>query len=64
MLRFVLNFFIFGFIFFLIWKFQPNWIEILRTWAEAVYNVVAHLASVGVDKVKELSSSIPAGGKS
>jgi len=57
MLRFILNFFIFGFIFFLIWKFQPGWIDIMKSWADAVYNIIAHLATIGIEKIKDLSGS-------
>lgn len=57
MLRFILNFIIFGIIFYLIWRFQPHWIEVMRSWADSAYDIVVNLIQLGIDKVKELSSS-------
>jgi len=55
MLRFILNFIFFGVIFFLIWKFQPSWIDAMRSWAEQAYNIVVNLGSKAVDQLKDLS---------
>jgi hypothetical protein len=37
MIRFILNFFLFGFLFFLIWMFFPEAFETLVSWASHVY---------------------------
>lgn len=56
MLRFILNFIIFGIIFYLIWRFQPSWIDIMRSWADSAYDIILNLFQLGIDKVKEISS--------
>jgi hypothetical protein len=62
MLRFIFNFIFFGIIFFLIWKFQPEWIDAMRSWAEAAYDIVVRLVSLAIDKIRALSESSPNGG--
>lgn len=37
-MRFILNFFIFGFIFFLIYLFFPEAFQTLVSWAQSTYN--------------------------
>ncbi len=56
MLRFILNFIFYGAIFFLIWKFQPDWIDAMRSWADAAYDIVVDLVSLAVEKIKAVSA--------
>jgi hypothetical protein len=63
MLRFILNFIIFGMIFYLIWKFQPTWIDVMRSWADSAYDIIVNLANMGIERIKEISSSGNAGNK-
>lgn len=61
MLRFVLNFIFYGIIFFLIWKFQPDWIDTMRSWADTAYEIVVDLGSQLFAKIKALSSGSTGG---
>lgn len=56
MLRFILNFIFYGIIFYLIWKFQPEWIDAMRSWADSAYDIAVDLISMIVEKIKAFSS--------
>lgn len=53
MIRFVLNFFLFGILFYLIWRFFPEAFETLVSWAEMVYDFVKNLFSTTVEKMNQ-----------
>ncbi|MBA3957446.1 MAG: hypothetical protein H0X51_03495 [Parachlamydiaceae bacterium] len=58
-MRFILNFFLFGFLFFLIWIFFPEAFHILLSWAQSVYDFFADLVPNGADSVKDTPSPTP-----
>lgn len=51
-MRFIINFLIFGMIFFLIYRFFPEAFSTLVTWANAVYDAAAELIVWILDKIK------------
>jgi len=50
-MRFIINFFLFGFIFFLIWHFFPEAFTTLVSWAETVFDFFRDLSSNVREKV-------------
>lgn len=52
-MRFVINFFIFGFIFFLIYHFFPEAFSTLVSWAQAAYDFAANLVGMARDKISK-----------
>lgn len=56
MIRFIFNFFLFGLLFFLIWRFFPQAFETLVGWASAVYDFFAALIQQLTDRISSHSS--------
>lgn len=50
-MRFILNFFIFGFIFYLIYIFFPEAFNTLVSWANSVYDFLSNLIRMAIDKM-------------
>lgn len=50
-MRFIINFFLFGFIFFLIWHFFPEAFSTLVSWAQTVFDFFRDLFSNVREKV-------------
>lgn len=57
MIRFIFNFFLFGAIFYLIWRFFPQAFDTLFVWADAVYDFFLDLYQQLIDKVSSHASA-------
>lgn len=55
MFRFIFNFFLFGAIFFLIWRFFPQAFETLFIWANSAWDFLVDLFNQLMDKVDQHS---------
>lgn len=53
MLRFILNFILFGILFYLIWRFFPEAFDKLVSWAGDVFDFVKNLFTSTVEKLQE-----------
>lgn len=56
MFRFIFNFFLFGALFFLIWRFFPQAFETLLGWAVVAYDFIADLFQQLADRIDSHSS--------
>jgi hypothetical protein len=59
-MRFIINFFLFGFLFFLIYVFFPDAFKTLVSWAQAVYDFFNGLVQTGIEKSGMRKSEHPA----
>lgn len=57
MIRFIFNFFLFGAIFYLIWRFFPQAFDTLISWADIAYDFFADLYQQLMDKVSQHASA-------
>lgn len=67
-MRFILNFFIFGLIYFLIWMFFPEAFQTLVSWATQVYNFfhdayISIMEKTGMHKPSEQTNTTHALGR-
>lgn len=56
MFKFIFNFFLFGAIFFLIWRFFPQAFDTLFAWASGIYDFIAALWQQLMDRIDSHSS--------
>ncbi len=53
MLRFFVNFILFGILFYLIWRFFPEAFDTLVSWAGAGYEFIKSLISTSLEKMQK-----------
>lgn len=58
-MRFILNFFFFGILFYLIWMFFPDAFKTLVSWADQVVAFFKGLIQTASDKVHNTDTSTP-----
>lgn len=58
-MRFILNFFLFGFLFYLIYIFFPEAFQTLSSWAAHVYDYCRQLVQYVMDKVGSGKTATP-----
>ncbi len=59
-MRFILNFFFFGILFYLIWMFFPDSFKTLVSWADQVVAFFKSLISTAAEKVNHTPAETPA----
>ncbi len=58
-MRFIIEFFLFGFLFFLLWHFFPEAFATLVSWAQAVYDFFANLFAQVGNRVQSEHPTVP-----
>jgi len=60
-MRFVINFIVFGFLFYVLWRFAPDLFQTLVSWVDAAFESLKELVMWGMEKFRGAPETPPAG---